>query len=101
MKKIKNTDFSPVLDVYSGVKDYSGDNCLVLVDNDLKIIRVVSKRKDYTKERRRLDKMGLQHVIINKYGNVIDFTKNTVEKLEKAFPGYRHKEWSIWEKPDA
>lgn len=82
--------------MYSGVKDYFGNNCLVLVDDTLKEIRVVCKRKEYTKERKRLNNIGLAYVIIQKYGEVIDFTQKIADRIENEFTGYKHTSWNIW-----
>lgn len=96
MKKVNSKDFKDGIDVYSGIKDYFGNSCLLLVDNDLKEIRIVRKNEDYNKKRKHLDSIGCSKVYTSKYGEVIDITAKTEEKLQSEFPGYKHTQWSVW-----
>lgn len=96
MKEIKNTEFLPEIKVFSDVKDVFGNNVLILVDDDLEEFRTVAKNKEYGKQKKELAARKLSHVIPEKFLTVIDFTADTVRKMEKAFPGYRHTDFQIW-----
>lgn len=95
MKRIENKDFNKEIDVYSGIKDSFGNACLLLVNGDLKELRIVSKNKDYKKERKHLDSIKCSYVYTPKYGEVINISRNTMVKIMEEFPGYKHTEWIV------
>ena len=79
-------DFNSNCKVYDlGVKDIFNKKFYV-IQNELGYIRFYSKCSDYKKRRKALDDKDLQHVIIQKYGEVIDLTKQTYDKIQKVFP---------------
>ena len=79
-------DFNEFCKVYDiGAKDVFGKK-FYIVKNELGYIKFYSKYSDYKKRRKILDKKKLQHVIIQKYGKVIDITQNTYNKIQKCFP---------------
>ena len=95
MKELKNHTFRDGVTVYSGLQDYFGNSMLVLVDDDMNELRTVGKLKDYKKRRRMLDEKNLRHVSTPEYGEVIDITKRTYDKIMENFPGYSHTRWQI------
>lgn len=92
---IDNKDFGD-RKVFSGVKDWFGKKCLLVVDEDLQEIRLVRENEDYKKHRRFLEKRGCGYVITPKYGEIIDFSSRVAREIENIFPGYRHAQWNIW-----
>ena len=79
-------DFNENCKVYDiGVKDYFGNKFYIVHNELLNNIRFYSKNKDYNKRRKELDKRNLQYVIIQKYGEVIDITEQTYNKIQEYF----------------
>lgn len=97
MKELQNHKFREGVKVYSGLKDYFGNTMLVLVDDDLQEVRIVSKLPEYNKRRRKLDALRLYHVYTPEYAEVIDITRKTYNKIIKNFPDYAHTQWQIWD----
>ena len=97
MKELQNHELREGVKVYSGLKDYFGNTMLVLVDDDMQEVRIVSKLPEYNKRRRRLDALNLRHVITPKYAEVIDITRKTYNKIMDNFPDYAHTQWQIWD----
>lgn len=95
MKRIENKDFDEEIEVYSGIKDIFGNTCLLLVNNDLKELRIVSKNKDYQKKRKHLNSIKCGYVHTPKYGEVINISRNTMTDIMEEFPGYKHTEWIV------
>lgn len=95
MKRIESKDFAKDIEVYSGIKDSFGNVCLLLVNKDLQELRIVSKNKDYKKERKHLDSIKCGYVYTSKYGEVINISRNTMVEIMEEFPGYKHTEWII------
>lgn len=78
-------DFNQFCKVYDlGVKDIFNKKFYVVQD-ELGYVRFYSKCSDYEKRRKELNNKNLQHVIIQKYGEVIDVTKQTYDKIQKIF----------------
>ena len=87
MKIIVQNDFNKDCVLYDcNVEDVFGHKFYVLYNEMLNQIRFVSKYSDYIKRRRLLDSKNLQHVIIQKYGEVIDISEKTYNKIQKYFP---------------
>jgi len=82
--------------IYAGLKDFFGNNCYILVNEDLKELRIVAKDSGFKRRRKSLDDKGLRNVKINEYLTVIDFTKEASLNIEREFPGYHHTQFSIW-----
>lgn len=95
MKRIESKDFAKDIEVYSGIKDSFGNVCLLLVNKDLQELRIVSKNKDYKKERKHLDSIKCGYVYTPKYGEVINISRNTMVEIMEEFLGYKHTEWII------
>lgn len=91
-----NKKFDDGIKIFSGLKDYFGNRCYILVNEDLKELRVVAKDPEYKRKRKSLDSKGLPHVIIQEFGIVIDFTREAAKAIEHEFPEYKHTEFSIW-----
>ena len=95
MKQVRNEDFNNDVVVYSGIRDIFGNPCLLLVNELMGELRIVSKNKDYSKEQKRLKSMGCSYVRVQKYGEVINIAKSTACNILKEFPGYKHTQWIV------
>lgn len=89
--KTINKDFTDCR-VYSGIKDYYGNSCYLVINDDMEEYRIMAKNPDYTKRTKKLPK----YVIVPKYLEVIDLHMETATELEKLFPNYKHTTWQIW-----
>ena len=98
LKQIQNKDFQDRIDVYQGIKDYYGKSCLLLVNNDLMEWKLVQKYANY-EHRKRFFQRNKMNVIPEKYGTVIDVSKETFEQLTAIFEGYRHPSMQVWDYP--
>lgn len=81
---------------YSGIKDVFGNICYLIVNDTLKEIRIKAKNKYYAIQKARYKKLGISYINVPRYLEVIDFTKETVDAIEKKYPNYKHPEWTIW-----
>ena len=80
-------DFNEDCKVYDyNVRDYFGNKFYIMHNELLNEVRFMSKNKGYTKERNELDRMNLQHVIVQKWGNVIDIRKETYNQIQSFLP---------------
>ena len=82
---------------FTGLRDYFKDAIYVVINEDLKELRLYGKNPDYKKERKSLDLRKLNHVIVPKYLQVIDITKKVSDFIESQFPDYIHSEFQVWE----
>ncbi len=80
---------------YSGFRDAFGGKMYVVINTTLNELRLYGKNPYYQKERKRLDNMKCQHVIVPEYLSVIDVTAKIKKKIEDIFPGYVHSEWQV------
>ena len=79
-------DFNEDCKVYDiDVKDYFGNKFYIVYNELSDNIRFYSKNKDYNKRRKEFDKRNLQYLIIQKYGEVIDITEQTYDKIQEYF----------------
>ena len=95
LKKIENKDFREGIEVYTGIKDYFGKSCLLLINNDLTEWKIVQKYADYECKKNYYQRNKM-NVIPKKYGTVIDVTREVFEQLTTMFEGYRHPLMQIW-----
>lgn len=95
LKRIDNKDFGD-RKVFSGVKDWFGKKCLLVVDEDLQELRLLRENNDYAKHRRFLESCGCGYVHTSKYGEIIDVSSRVAREIENLFPGYCHTQWTIW-----
>lgn len=96
IREVKNNDFSNEIKVFDGLRDLWGKKFFVLVNNDLNEIRLVAKNAEFGSKKRALAARKLNHVIPQKYLEVIDLTKEVATFLEREFPHFKHTEWQIW-----
>jgi hypothetical protein len=80
-------DFSEDCKVYDfNLRDYFGNKFYVVYNELFETVRFYSKDKMYNKRRKELDKKNLQHVIIQKYVEVIDIRKETYNQIQRFLP---------------
>lgn len=79
------------------IRDYFGGKAEVWYNEDWDHYRLMAKYKDYKKERKKLDSIKCQHVIVPEYLEVIDITHRTLKRLDGLFPGARHTQFQLWE----
>ena len=80
-------DFNEDCIVYDcNVRDYFGNKFYIIYNTTLEQVRFMNKNKEYKKERRILDEKGLQHVIKQKWGDIIDIKKETYKQIQTFFP---------------
>lgn len=84
---------------YSGMKDYFGNKIYVVIHETLEEIRLYSKNKDYKKNRKQLDDARHPNVYTPEYGEVIDISKSTLQRIKECFPEYRLPlyKWQVWD----
>jgi len=83
-------DFNRDCKVYDcNVKDYFGNKIYIITNDALKEVKLMSKYKDYYKRRKFLDDKNFKHVIINKWGEVINIDIKTYNKISKIFFDYK------------
>lgn len=83
---------------YSGFRDYFGNKIYVVIHETLEEIRLYSKNKDYKKNRKKLDESGHTNVHTPEYGEVIDISQSTLQKIREHFPDYQLPlyKWQVW-----
>lgn len=70
----------------------------VVIHETLEEIRLYSKNKDYKKNRKKLDESGHTNVHTPEYGEVIDISQSTLQKIREHFPDYQLPlyKWQVW-----
>ena len=80
-------DFNEDCKVYDfNLRDYFGNKFYVVYNELFETVKFYSKNKTYNKRRRDLDKKNLQHITIQKYGEVIDIRKETYNQIQRFLP---------------
>lgn len=98
MKEVYRGKYDDIV-AYSGFNDYFGNKMYVVIHETLEEIRLYGKNKDYKKNRKCLDKMGHQNVYTPEWGEVIDISKSTLQKIKEYFLEYRLPlyRWQVWD----
>lgn len=98
MKEVYREKYGDIV-AYSGLKDYFGNKIYVVIHESLEEIRLYSKNKNYKKNRKRLDEAGYQNVHTSEWGEVIDISKITLQKIKEQFSEYRMPlyKWQVWD----
>ena len=83
-------DFNSDCKVYDcNVKDYFGNKMYIVTNDALKELKFMGQYKDYYKRRKFLDNKNLKHIIIEKWGEVINIDIKTYNKISKIFFDYK------------
>ena len=96
IREVNNYDFGDNIKAFTGLRDIWGKKFFILVNDDLNEIRLVAKNAEFGSRKRALAARKLNHVIPQKYLEVIDLTKEVATFLEREFPHFKHTEWQIW-----
>ena len=96
IREVNNSDFGDNIKTFTGLRDIWGKKFFILVNDDLNEIRLVAKNAEFGSRKRALAAQKLNHVIPQKYLEVIDLTKEVATFLEREFPHFKHTEWQIW-----
>ena len=83
------------IEAFSGLRDYFKNAMYVVINEDLREMRLYGKNKEYKKSRKALDARKLHHVHVPKYLEVIDISEKTAVFLNDKFGGYKHPEFNI------
>ena len=83
------------IEAFSGLRDYFKNAMYVVINEDLREMRLYGKNKEYKKSRKALDARKLHHVHVPKYLEVIDISEKTAAFLNDKFGGYKHPEFNI------
>ena len=89
MKRMLNIekDLREDVEVYDcNVKDSFNHKFYILYDICINHVSFIAKDTEYNKRRKWYDNRNLHHVIIPKYNQVIDVSKNTYDKIQSLFP---------------
>ena len=83
------------IEAFSGLRDYFKNAMYVVINEDLRELRLYGKNKEYKKSRKALDARKLHHIHVPKYLEVIDISEKTATFLNDKFGEYKHTEFNI------
>ena len=92
IREVNNSDFGDNIKTFTGLRDLWGKKFFILVNDDLNEIRLVAKNAEFGSRKRELVARKLNHVIPQKYLEVIDLTKEVATFLERELPHFKHTE---------
>lgn len=92
MKEVSRNDD---IVTYEGIRDAFGNKAIIKVNETLQEFRLYGKNPEYKKKRKYLDSIGCQKVYVPEMLEVIDVTRDTLQKLEKTFAGYKHTNFQV------